>query len=855
MIGRDAELARIGQCLGPGRRRLLITGGRGTGKSRLLAAGVQQARDAGGHRVVTPHPSALARHLLLAFRHDLPGLPGPHGRAALAFLGLAAGRPDAGESTVRGVLTELSRGGPILVAVDDAHHLDRDDAALLTVIGEVATVLLTAAHVPPGLADLPTLELGPLGVEHAARLLDAQDRPPTGRARAEILHRAAGNPAAVVELAADRHTGGRLQAAFAAEIAALPEPSRRLLLHLAAATPPVERACVVAAAGVANGDCWTPAELAGLIVVDAEVAVFTHPLAAEAAYRTAPIFQRRQAHRNLTMTVAAGSERRAQHLAAATSGPDERIAAGLETEAGVFRARGALFEAAAAMQEAAERTPDPAAAARRFAQAAVDARNLGEPDWTGELYAEVRRLTGDPDHVNLAAHAAATALTRSGRQNEAYALVAGARRAGPPADPRIGAAMVGLAAAIAVMTGDEKQRRALEPIPDTDPLTATFARMVRDPASDAGISLCDAMVVPEPGTPLSVAERHRLNVVGTIAGYRDRTRLSARLLRATVDAEPRVRSSVSGVEVLPSLVAALVDTGEWAAASRCADAAVIAGLPVLAAGTEALRAQLHALRGEVEPALRLVRRAVGRVDVHQHRAIGVRLLRAESLAATAGGDYENAYRYLRSMFDRDGRPLHPFLSGRHVAELTATAVRSGHGDEARRITDAVRAGAGPSTRMALLLHLAQALLGDGEEHFVAATADPAGDEWPYERAVARLHYGEWLRRARRPRDARPVLSAAACTFTALGARHAAELANRELGASSHQDGLTGVLTHQERQVAQLAARGLRNREIAEQLFISVRTVGAHLHSVYPKLGINGRHQLREVFTEGGSGQV
>ncbi|WP_127502447.1 helix-turn-helix transcriptional regulator [Actinoplanes solisilvae] len=885
LIGRDRELARVGECLGPGRHRLLITGGRGAGKSRLLAAGVRRACDS--HRVVTPHVSALARHLLLAFRRDLPGLPGAHGPAALALLGLdgqqpTAVRPEprdlpdisglvatgserpgcggdwssaATASVVRGVLTAVSRSGPVLVAVDDVHRLDRDGAELLTAISEVTSVLLTGAYVPAGLADLPTLELEPLGVEHAARLLDAQDRAPTGRARAEILHRAAGNPATVVELAADRHAGGRLQAAFAAEIAALPEPTRGLLLHLAAATPPVERARVTAAAGLPDGDCWTPAERAGLVVVDADAAIFTHPLAAEAAYRSVPIFQRRQAHRNLTMTVAADSERRAQHLAAATSGPDERIAAGLEAAAAVFRDRDALFEAAAAMQEAAQRTPEPADAARRFAQAAVDARNLGEPDWTGELYGEVRRLSGDPDDVNLAAHAAATALTRAGRQNEAYALVAGARRVGPPTDSRIGEAMIGLAAVIAVMTGDEKQRRALEPIPSSDPLIAAFARMVRDPSSGAGIALCDATAVPEPGAALSRPERHRLNVIGTIAGYRDRTRLAAGLLRATVDAEPRARSSVSGVEALPSLVAALIDTGEWATAERYADAAGFAGLPVLAAGTEALRAQLHALRGEVEPALRLVRRAVGRVDIHQHRTIGVRLLRAESLAATAGGDYENAYRYLRSMFDRDGRPLHPFLSGRHVAELTAAAIRCGRGDDARRIIDGVRASAGPSARMALLLHLARALLGDGEDHFVAATADPAGDEWPYERAVARLHYGEWLRRARRPRDARVMLSAAARTFTGLGATHSAELANRELGASSHQDGLTGVLTHQERQVAHLAARGLRNREIAEQLFISVRTVGAHLHSVYPKLGINGRHQLREVFSERSSEQL
>jgi DNA-binding CsgD family transcriptional regulator len=174
----------------------------------------------------------------------------------------------------------------------------------------------------------------------------------------------------------------------------------------------------------------------------------------------------------------------------------------------------------------------------------------------------------------------------------------------------------------------------------------------------------------------------------------------------------------------------------------------------------------------------------------------------------------------------------------------------------RVVLDRVRADAGeePSTRMRLLLHVAEALLADGdraEHHFRLATVDPAGQEWPFERAIARLHYGTWLRRARRPRDARGVLSAAASAFADLGAAGAARLATRELRAGGQHDEPVGptplsVLTPQERQVAELAARGLRNREIAEHLFISVRTVDAHLHSVYPKLGISGRHQLRDA---------
>ncbi|GAA0519474.1 transcriptional regulator [Paractinoplanes deccanensis] len=856
LVGRDAELDRLTGCLGPGEHALLLTGGRGIGKSRLLAVAAQRARDAGRHRVVTvdvpPGPPLdapqLIRRLLMALRHDLPGPVDP-------------GRAD--KATLCRVVKLI--GPPLLVAVDDVHRVTAEAAEVLAEMAGTVPALLLAGvrhRVPRVLRALPAVELLPLDPQDAVRLLEAQPNPPAGRRRAVVLHRAAGNPAAVVELSAGDRGEGRLRSAFAAEIAELPEPVRRLLLHLAAATPPAVRQDVTDAAGLRGERWWEPAERAGLVVLGGDTADFVHPLAADAAYASAPAHQRRQAHRNLARTLRAGAERRALHLAAATSGPDERIAAGLEAAARAFREREDLFEAAQAMEQAAERSPDPVSAARRYAQAAMDARNLGETGWPGELYSIVRRLTTDPEVVITAGHAAATALTRAGRQHEAYAMVTAAHRAGVPADPRVASAIAGLASVIATTSGDEEHRRGLAEMlaaagPAADPATAAFVRMVIDPAAHPARALCDTTAVPPPGVPLPAPERHRLNVIGTMAGYEDRSRLAVGLLRATMAVEANPRASMSGLEMIPHLVGALIDVGEWDAASRCAEAVGPGGLPVFAAHVDALRAQLFALRGEAAQAQQLVRQALTRVDIQQHRSVHIRLLRAAGVAATIDGDYETAYRYLRTMFDQDGRPRHALLAGRHIAELAAAAVRSGHRDAARVVAGHVResAGAEPSTRMRLLLHLAEALLSDGEraeQHFRLAATDPAGDEWPYERAMARLHYGEWLRRARRPRDARPVLAAAEKTFTALGAAHAAGLAARELRASGRHDGLAGssrlaVLTPQERQVAELAARGLRNREIAEQLFISVRTVGAHLHSVYPKLGISGRHQLRDSF--------
>jgi DNA-binding CsgD family transcriptional regulator len=138
-----------------------------------------------------------------------------------------------------------------------------------------------------------------------------------------------------------------------------------------------------------------------------------------------------------------------------------------------------------------------------------------------------------------------------------------------------------------------------------------------------------------------------------------------------------------------------------------------------------------------------------------------------------------------------------------------------------------------------------------EAHLVQALADPAGDTWPFERAQLQLDYGEWLRRQRRINDAKPVLAAALETFRILGAmpwirRAEAELRACGVTAPATAPSALTELTPQQREIVILASRGLTNSEIADRLFLSPRTVASHLYNAYPKLGIAGRHQLRDL---------
>jgi DNA-binding NarL/FixJ family response regulator len=125
------------------------------------------------------------------------------------------------------------------------------------------------------------------------------------------------------------------------------------------------------------------------------------------------------------------------------------------------------------------------------------------------------------------------------------------------------------------------------------------------------------------------------------------------------------------------------------------------------------------------------------------------------------------------------------------------------------------------------------------------------DEATFEVAQAQLALGEYLRRARAPRDARAHLRAAHDYFLAAGAGAWADRAAAELRATAptrrRADYSTApALTAQELQIASLAAAGLTNKEIGQRLYLSPRTVSNHLYRLFPKLGISRRAGLRDA---------
>jgi len=161
---------------------------------------------------------------------------------------------------------------------------------------------------------------------------------------------------------------------------------------------------------------------------------------------------------------------------------------------------------------------------------------------------------------------------------------------------------------------------------------------------------------------------------------------------------------------------------------------------------------------------------------------------------------------------------------------------------------------GTSWALATLARSRAVVLGaspDAEAHYLQALGQFDATPLAAETARTRLMYGEWLRRRKRRSDAREQLSAALTSFTQMGAASFRQRAARELAATGANPVAEAAprqavaLTPQERRVADLAAHGLTNAEISEQLYISGSTVDYHLSKVFRKLDIGTRRHLRD----------
>jgi DNA-binding CsgD family transcriptional regulator len=216
------------------------------------------------------------------------------------------------------------------------------------------------------------------------------------------------------------------------------------------------------------------------------------------------------------------------------------------------------------------------------------------------------------------------------------------------------------------------------------------------------------------------------------------------------------------------------------------------------------------------------------------------------------GRWVEALERFDTMAEQGAGDRDPVMAALMVPDKVEAAVRAGRFDVAREALARFESWATHSgARFAApRLEGCRALLADGDEateRFEAMLA-LADDARPLDLARMRMHYGEHLRRERRRTAARTQFRAALATFEVFGAEPLAERARAELRATGEsarkRDPSTiDQLTPQELQIARFVAQGLSNKEVAAQLFLSPRTIDAHLRKVFTKLGITSRTQL------------
>ena len=903
VFGREQQLSLAEAFLRGAQQRfsvLRLDGEPGIGKTTVWREVARRA-ELSGFRVLSCRPAEAETKLSLSALADLmeqvgsevfAALPGPQ-RFALEVALLrveptgAGPDPRALATAVRSVLVNLSAEGPLLVAIDDVQWLDSGSAAVLQFalrrLSAARLGWLLAARLPgPGwLADgiqmrpesLTVVSLGPLTLSAVHHMLRERINGPLSRPTLLRVHeRSGGNPLFALEIAhalreapqcgagASPWVPAKLRELLADRIPTLSPSAQAALLCAAAVSRPTAE--LVQQVSSANG--LAAAEESSLLRVEDGRIAFAHPLYASAVYETASRARRSELHRRLARLVS-DPEERARHLALATLQADENAARVIEAGAAAARSRGAWESAAELLERARKLTPPDRldAAYRRGIAAAehhvhagersraralltdllnqpllrsirADAlRLLAEISYNDERDAEAKRLyTEALDYVEDPRLAVTIELGLSYLN-------------GQLADPREGSVHAYRALGQAEVTGDESLVAAALA------LCAIFDFLCGRGASWDKVQRSLAIEDPNRIMPVlwhpSTIAAILLLYVGRHAEARDRLK--------AVWTEACNRGDESDLAFI-GLWRSWLETrsgnfdAALALAEEAATLAALTGSESMRRNIVAQRALVHAHRGEPTETLRDCLEAAA---PSPHPWVEVWVAAARALLELSRGDTEAAWEACRRMtetLEQNGiaEPVPAFF----VPDAIEALIASGQLNRAETLLDAFevrgreldRAWAlATAGRCRGLLLAARSDLTGAQDALKRALAEHERLDMPLELARTLLANGVVERRARRRACAKRSFEQALEICDRLGAALWAERARQELGRLGLRRSPAYELTDAEQRVAEASARGLTNRQVAAALFVSPKTIEAHLSSVYRKLGVDSRAEL------------
>ena len=902
IIARQSELAALDDFLESSDewpRALFFEGAAGIGKTRLWREGLVRALSH-GVRVLATRPGSAEVRLSFAAIADLlrdvlddarGQLPAPQRRALeVALLLEDATGPSPDDRTVAaaflGALRLVATSAPVLVAVDDVQWMDAASARTLAFalrrldderVGMLGTIRVSPAETEPTklLRALPheklsRISLAPLSVGALYELIG--ERLDTRLSRPTLLRlhdTSGGNPFYALELARALVDSG--QQPGPAEPLPVPAGLRELVeSRLGRLSPQARDALLVASALnqptlelVDDTEAVEEAIAAGVIELDGETIRFTHPLLASFHYASAPPQRRRDVHKGLAEVVREPEER-ARHLGLASEGTNEDVAEVLEFASNRARNRGALVAAAELMDDARRRTPrsKPAELRRRRLAAAETHYAAGDRDRALEpLEQELRRSAPGPERAEVL-----WSIGKIKYEGE---------------DTRVGGEYFQRAIAEA---GDDDHLRAriLESLSfpaikqEGFPAAREYARQAVELADRLGDRptlaralaqlgylefMCDEGVKTElferavaledelGGLEIDYGPSGRYAWVLYNNGSFDRARP---LLERLVE---RGRETGDAAVNLPLFLLANIEleTGEWSNAEQHSyeayDVAVQTGREAAEPRGLFTLARLQAARGDSDDARRHAEQALVMTEGRGWNSGGPR--GSLCLLELTLENYEAAYEVMLPAIETY-RKLGIAMVGQNLdaSEALAGVGRPGEGrallqeafDRAPTTMKPPWATAA-AARVRGLLAEAEGDLERAES--VLATAVAVGQRvgWPLELGRSLLALGIVQRRAQKKHAARQTLDQAVAVFEELGAKPWAKRARRELGRIGGRKAAGEGLSTTETEIVDLVVAGHSNKEVAQALHLSPKTVEWNLSKVYRKLGVHSRTEL------------
>ena len=810
---------------------------------------------------------------------------------------------------VLALLRELSARGPVLVAIDDEQWLDRATArvlafALRRLRAEPVGILLARRRDGQGALwpelvggfgseGIPLTTIGPLGPRDIARLLaDRLDRSLPAAVLRRVHEASAGNPLYALAIASELARVGReglgdrtlpvpgtLKGALERRLAQLEPRAGQPLLVAAALSGPTLGTIQAVLPGFTLRDLDSAVE-GEIVEVSGDRVRFTHPLLASTHYSLAAPARRRALHRMLSESVS-DEELRARHLALGAEAPDRMIALLIEQAATKSVRRGAPEAAADLLEQAARLTPDTTLEAKRSRIIAAAEHHTVAGDFTrarGLLESVLDDMPGGPqraralhvlarlrsDDFALAARLLQEAIDEAGKHDRIAAqchsqLVevslnrgdgdtagrhseAALRCAEAAGDPGLLAQILAQRGLEAFFGGAGIQHEVMQravALEQEDDGRPTYTR----PSTQLGLQLFWSDDL-EPARPL----------------------LERALRRATERGEENDRAGL-----LFHLAHLEWEAGRLESARRLTAEVIQSGAQLADAQTDSyvlwLRA-FTALRGGDLIDARL--RALEAIEVAA--SLGDHFIASFSgaiVAATELWSSDPAAAHARLSGLRDGLVAGddgfvgsltlPFWS-LDIEALIALGRLDAAGEVLEHLTGRGQRAGNPNAvgiahRCAGLLAAARGDIPAAIGAMDAALEDHAQRRLPFELGRTLLETGTLQRRLKRKGDAKRSLELALATLEPLGASLWSARARDELGRiglrrSAGGDGLTPA----QQRVAELVAAGKTNREIAAELFMSLRTVESHLTVVYRRYGVRSRAQLVAAMSASGSAQ-